>query len=337
MNQHVCVVCGSSFNSRNVIRRYCSPGCYYSHKKTEYISMNCMRCGQPVEMSRMVAQKYHLDGFCSKACKQCYRTGETHQCLNCGKEVYRAPSMCGKFNRAYCSKKCMSEHYRGEIHHGYIDGRTLKYCEKFNSYFKYRVRAYFNFCCFECGVSEENLNISLHVHHVNYDRQTCCNEDIPLFVPLCAKCHAKTNGSESNRVLWKEHLTHRLNVEHGLKCFFTAEEVTYDAWVRLKRHVVSRYDPVINMSDEYLKLSNVCSLCGCDIADDVATRWTDAGFCSENCYCKSNGNINRCALCGKYFGSIVSTKKMCSIDCRSFLRKLRRELGNNSMCRSYTV
>ena len=93
------------------------------------------------------------------------------------------------------------------------------YCVKFNEDFKNRVRAFFGYCCVECGTPQNG--IKLHVHHVNFNKQTCCNDATPLFVPLCKSCHPKTNF---DREYWEQHFTSIITNYYKGKCYFTKEE-----------------------------------------------------------------------------------------------------------------
>lgn len=102
-----------------------------------------------------------------------------------------------------------------------------KYCEKFNKEFKERVRAYWNYQCFECGELQNGRK--LHVHHVHYDKKMCCNGSPQDTIPLCQSCHIKSN---TNRDYWEDHFTELLyaNDPNG-KCFFTKEE--FNLWQSL--------------------------------------------------------------------------------------------------------
>ena len=91
------------------------------------------------------------------------------------------------------------------------------YCEKFDEPFKERVRAYWDYKCAECG---EQSNYKLHVHHVNFDKQTCCNDSQPLFVPLCRSCHGKTNH---DREYWESHFTTLIIEKHNGICYLPKE------------------------------------------------------------------------------------------------------------------
>ena len=98
----------------------------------------------------------------------------------------------------------------------------LPYCEKFDNNFKNRVREFFNCCCYVCGKSEEDNKRKLDVHHVNYNKDTCCDDSKPLFVPLCRSCHSKT---QSDREYWKEFFIVSLEYLTNNKCFYTKEEM----------------------------------------------------------------------------------------------------------------
>jgi len=51
------------------------------------------------------------------------------------------------------------------------------YCEKFNAEFRERVRAYFGYVCPECGTPQNGRKLA--VHHVNYNKKSCCDPDVP--------------------------------------------------------------------------------------------------------------------------------------------------------------
>ena len=97
------------------------------------------------------------------------------------------------------------------------------YCPKFNNNFKERVREFFGRCCYVCGKNEADNGGKLSVHHVNYQKSACCEEDVkPLFVPLCASCHAKTHY---DREYWEEFFTESLMFLTNGKCWYEKDEV----------------------------------------------------------------------------------------------------------------
>jgi hypothetical protein len=87
------------------------------------------------------------------------------------------------------------------------------YCVKFNKGFKERVRAFFDNKCVGCGAATD---YRLHIHHVNFNKMTCCNDERPLFVPLCRSCHCKTNH---DREYWEKFYTKIITEKYGGKCY----------------------------------------------------------------------------------------------------------------------
>lgn len=68
-----------------------------------------------------------------------------------------------------------------------------KYCYKFNQPFKEFIREKFSRTCIMCGKHESNCNRKLAIHHTDYNKNSICNGKSWAFVPLCDKCHGKTN------------------------------------------------------------------------------------------------------------------------------------------------
>jgi len=109
---------------------------------------------------------------------------------------------------------------RGKESHAWKGGISYEpYCPKFNKEFKERVRAFFNHSCVLCG--RDN---SKDVHHVDYNKEACCDQTPPIFILLCRHCHMKTNY---NREYWQEQFTKLINEKYSGKCYFSKEE--YDA------------------------------------------------------------------------------------------------------------
>ena len=117
----------------------------------------------------------------------------------------------------------ISESNRGEKAHQWLGGISFEpYCYKFNFDLKERVRKFFNRKCYVCGMTEEENERRLDVHHLNYDKMVCCNDIEPLFVPLCRRHNTMANF---NRKDWEEFFTISLEYLTGGKCFYTKEEM----------------------------------------------------------------------------------------------------------------
>jgi len=127
--------------------------------------------------------------------------------------------------------KQLSEEYRVKLVESHTDGfwygavryyTNPQYCEKWTPNLRERVRAYRGYICFECGTPQNGHK--LHVHHVHYNKRTCCDNSPRDLVPLCESCHAKTN---TNRGYWEDHFTemiYALDPING-KCFLSKEEM----------------------------------------------------------------------------------------------------------------
>lgn len=106
---------------------------------------------------------------------------------------------------------------KGEKHPNWKGGISYEpYCVLFNNEFKKRVRDFWNNTCVECGKTKEEEGANLCVHHVNFDKESCCNDSKPLFVTLCKSCHSKTNA---NREYWEEKYTALINEKYGGQCY----------------------------------------------------------------------------------------------------------------------
>lgn len=90
------------------------------------------------------------------------------------------------------------------------------YCEKFKPEFKERVREFFGRVCVECGTPENGRK--LDVHHVNFDKSSCCSDVEPLFVALCRRCHVKTNGDREH---WEQHFTELIMTKFNGQCYLS--------------------------------------------------------------------------------------------------------------------
>lgn len=118
----------------------------------------------------------------------------------------------------------IADSLKGENSPNWKDGISFEpYCIKFNEDFKERVRKYWDRKCVLCNKSEQENSRKLDVHHVDYNKETCCDDSMPLFVVLCKSCHSKTNF---NRKYWKEFFIEMINSQRtNGKCFYSKKEM----------------------------------------------------------------------------------------------------------------
>lgn len=94
------------------------------------------------------------------------------------------------------------------------------YCELWTPEFRERVRVFFGRRCVECQMTEEENGRKLDVHHVNYDKQTCCKEGESIrdkkFVALCRLHNLQAN---TDREFWEDWYVEIINEFYGGQCY----------------------------------------------------------------------------------------------------------------------
>lgn len=217
-----------------------------SESKGGKVKIYCKYCGE----ARMIppSRVKENGNYCNYKCRSAWlsenQIGENNPnwknktikvtCNFCGKITYKELSdIRSPDQKLYCNNKCSSEHkkelYIGQNNPNFVNGNSYgQYCHKFNDDLKERVRWFFADehgvrRCFLCGEAEDPKNPRLPVHHVDYDKSTCCNGKIPYMVPLCQSCHNKTSG-KNVRERYEQEIKEKLHKETGGKCFYTKEE-----------------------------------------------------------------------------------------------------------------
>jgi hypothetical protein len=244
--KRLCLVCGKEFETylRQIEKgggKYCSNACVGIALKKIRLGENnpiytgkvetfCQTCG----ISFLTYQHY-LDLGRSKYCSiKCAAKGNSQKkyrkvdriCIQCGSpfkaKLHKIKEGKGKF----CSRDCTNKYRIGEHSSNWNGGTSFApYCPKFNKEFKERVRAFFGYQCVACGKLEKDNKNRLIVHHVTYDKQTCCNNNKPLFVPLCISCHTKTsNAKKEKRKYWENYYAALINSKYNGVCFFPKKE-----------------------------------------------------------------------------------------------------------------
>jgi hypothetical protein len=100
------------------------------------------------------------------------------------------------------------------------------YCPKFNLRFKVRVRARYDYKCAECEKTTKDNGRELDVHHVDFDKKTCCKTGEKVgdrkFVALCMSCHSYATKDP----VWAiKHYTQLVDEKHCGKSYLTEEEM----------------------------------------------------------------------------------------------------------------
>lgn len=194
-------------------RKFCSKGCYHnsirgvSRPKSNRISFNCDFCNKKVEtiLSKYRKAKKH---FCSDSCHVNWKKKHSNKisvhCKACRKSLLVT---AGRKNSVkYCSMNCYSS-IKGRDHHNWKGGKIQKgYPVEFNEDLKLFIRARDGWCCKECSYSQEELDNTLEVHHIDYNKM---NNSCDNLISLCKSCHAQTGFK---RVDWQNYFKKKLRV-----------------------------------------------------------------------------------------------------------------------------
>ena len=125
----------------------------------------------PIEVREKISRKLKGRKLPAETCKKmsASRMGEKHYLYG------RHPSEA--------ALKKMSEAQRGEKSARWKGGISFEpYCVKFNNEFKERVRAFFGYQCVECSNLQGRIRLS--IHHVNFDKMSCCDGSSPFVLCL---------------------------------------------------------------------------------------------------------------------------------------------------------
>jgi predicted DNA-binding protein YlxM (UPF0122 family) len=156
------------------------------------------------EASKINDQKIHLP---KKELKKLYKNnsvGNIAKILNCSDTTvfgylkeYNIPTRTT--SETLRLLKSMSGDKNPNWHGGLY---SSKYPDEFNKQLKEKIRERDNFCCQICGTTrEENRNRKLSIHHIDYNKDNCNEENL---ISLCPVCHGKTN---KDRDYWYAYFT----------------------------------------------------------------------------------------------------------------------------------
>lgn len=173
------------------------------------------------------------------------------ECLWCG-DSFECEGTNFHIN-GFCSEECYSAHKYQRI-----KPKPAKYCKKFNSELKERVRLQFKNRCLLCGKTGDENGRSLPVHHVEYDKNAGCNDKKIILVPLCNSCHSKVH---KNKEFYKDHFTKIINDKYDSKCYLTKDEYETKKSLDVVPELIRIDYPItyINKDSKYLYFNTLVS------------------------------------------------------------------------------
>jgi len=209
-----CDNCGNEFantpsNINKASRHFCCLDCCNEFKRKNPDQMvsnykgsaklQCAFCGIPY--TKKIHNIKKGKQYCSKECKNKAKIkAMIITCDYCSNEFPRTNKHYNRTAKHYCSKTCFIEGNRGDNHYNWQGGISdIGYEREFNKKLKKLIRLRDGYTCQECGKTEEELDKTLSVHHIDYDKK---NNDPANLMSLCKKCHTTTNY---NREEWEKH------------------------------------------------------------------------------------------------------------------------------------
>lgn len=130
-----------------------------------------------------------------------------------------------KIKRSKISKKMWEnpEFYIKHCNFWYGSVEYETYCELFDEEFKERCRAYFGYCDPLSGTPQNGTR--LPVHHVLWNKKTCCDKSKKYFLPLERSTHMRVAGNKTKtRKDWMDELSAMIEGYYEGKSFWTKEE-----------------------------------------------------------------------------------------------------------------
>lgn len=124
----------------------------------------------------------------------------------------QTPETRAKISKSICGKN----------HPNWQGGISYEpYCPKWTPELRRRIRSFFGHQCLLCGKSAEENGKQLSCHHVEYNKNACCDGRPVQFAALCHSCHAKT-GSKRND--WENMIHIIINEIYNGRSYYTKEE-----------------------------------------------------------------------------------------------------------------
>lgn len=209
---HTCLCCGKSFErivKKQRKPKYCSIECRQKHVKPtrELLPLKtfvCEHCGAEFKDRRHIKRKY-----CCKACNTASHIGkkkdladrviETRYCKQCGKSFTEFPSQPRKFCCHKCYEQWQSENLSGEDSYNWQGGAVGDRGYNWNNQAAL-ARERDLHTCQHCGITEDELEKTLDVHHIipfrffGLEKYEEANK-LENLITLCRSCHVTVERS----------------------------------------------------------------------------------------------------------------------------------------------
>ena len=184
--------------------------CYQNTK----VELECAFCGS--FFLRYRSNVSEDKNYCSRRCsgkgisKDRYSNEDAYSgvfisCSTCGEELYREPNQVDGQEKHYCSRSCFAEghreHMRGSNNPAWRGGSDPYYGPRWGEQRKACLERD-KYTCVECGIDQDTLGESLHVHHKTplrkFNRDFKRANSLDNLVSLCRTCHITVEWRDNN-------------------------------------------------------------------------------------------------------------------------------------------
>lgn len=245
----ICDICqkeflnGSQLGGHRKCAHFNFGNTYGRGEKVARVAWTCKECGAEHKALPCYAK---MRSFCDINCRAKFYSGEKSVAKR--KEVREKHSQRMKFNnpmkRPDVAKK-VGEAQSGENHAFYgkkrpehskmmsgdgnpawLGGKTFEiYPSEFNKAFKKKIKARDSFSCRICFKKEKDLDYTLRIHHIDYNKKNNRHSNL---ISLCISCHGKTNF---RREEWSK--TENFDVRLNKALWFLTEKMAENKMVQV--------------------------------------------------------------------------------------------------------
>ena len=168
------------------LKRKDNPAYGQDYNRVPRIEVECEYCKKKFQIRKTVL-KHNQGKFCSYKCSAKYRAERR--------------DITGKNNPNYGN----GQKIEGKNNPMWQGGKSFEpYPIEFNNRLKKQIRERDNHTCQECNYTEKQLGYKLHIHHIDYDKNNCNENNL---ISLCRSCHTKTNYKRND---WTEYYKQKL-------------------------------------------------------------------------------------------------------------------------------
>lgn len=204
----ICANCNKEFivlgcDKKN--KKYCSKKCELENRKSKK-NIFCQNCGEEIKFKNRIYDRKYCDE-CYKRLRESGKYGRYNkvetECGYCHKKIFVIKSRFIKYEYVYCNKECMAKHY-AEIYTGknsptWKGGKSHHYIGNFYHQRKL-ARKRDNYRCALCGISENEYNKEMSVHHIKSYRSFENKEEankLDNLISLCENCHRFVHSNKN--------------------------------------------------------------------------------------------------------------------------------------------